>query len=177
MPHAFGTKVIQQLVQCSALCALVDYIEEVENSSEEMNMSTTLQGSDSPLYYLDMKRNAQENVFNLLGNKFLEFEARESVCDVFRSLVPSSKVPSLVSYITYKVGKICGLVNHQDVDATFFSAILIQKDTPNGRLHISGVDLPEKFEAGDVVFIDPRVFHQVTFAASEEKRQVVVLTF
>ena len=94
-----------------------------------------------------------------------------------RSLVSSSKVPILVSYITCKVEKICGVVTHQDFDATFFSAIIILKDTPNGRLHISGVELPEKFEAGDVVFMDPRVFHPVTFAAREEKRQIAVLTF
>ena len=140
VPNAFGTKFIQQVVQGSALCALVGYIEEVEKNSEEMNMSTTLQGSDNPLYFLDMEHNAVANGCNLLGNKFLEFEATESVCDIFRSLVSSSKIPTLVSHITYEVGKICGLVNHQDVDSTFFSAIIILKDTPNGRLHISGVD-------------------------------------
>ena len=80
--HAFGTKVIQQVVQGSALCALVEYIKEVESSSEQMNISTSPQGSDNPLYYLDMKHNAVADVCNLFGNKFLEFEARESVCDV-----------------------------------------------------------------------------------------------
>ena len=99
-------------------------------------MSTTLQGSENPLYYLDMKHNAVANVCNLVGNKFLAFESRESVRDVFRSLVSSSKVPILVSYLTYKLGKMCDLVNHQDVDATFFSAAIILKDTPNGCLHI-----------------------------------------
>ena len=88
-----------------------------------------------------------------------------------------SKVPSLVSYLTYKVGEMCGLVNHQDVVATFYSTIIILKDTPNGRLVISGVELPEKFEAGDFTFMEPRVFRHVMFAAREEKRQVVVFIF
>ena len=84
VPHAFGTKFILQGARVSALCALVEYIEEVENSSEEMNMSTTLQGSENPLYCIDMKHNAVANVCNIFGNKFLEFESRESLCDVFR---------------------------------------------------------------------------------------------
>ena len=67
-------------------------------------------------------------------------------------------------------------MKHQNVDATFFSCILVIKDIARGRLHISGEDLPEEFGAGDLIFMDPRVFHSVTAYAHEEKRKVVMFT-
>ena len=57
-----------------------------------------------------------------------------------------------------------------------FSCLLIIKDSLRGRLHIPGVDLPEQFDAGDLIFMDPRVFHLVTTWAPDEERKVDVFT-
>ena len=50
-------------------------------------------------------------------------------------------------------------------------------DTTHGRLHITNVDLPERFDAGDLIFMDPRVFHSVSSATRDEKRKIVGFNF
>ncbi len=96
--------------------------------------------------------------------------------DMFQDFVAARKMPFLVLYLTYEVGKKCRLLNHQDLDGVFFFSILIIKDSFRGRLHITNVDLPEEIDKGNLFLMDPRVFHSVTEYAREDERKVVVFT-
>ena len=176
VPSSFGSKVVRGVVTGGALKDLIEYLEHIEASAEALNMNTTLLGSNSALWFLDKDEAAVSNTSKIVTDTYLGFETSERACDVFRDFVDAGKVPSLVSYLLYEVGKKCGLPNHQDVDATFFSALLMIQDTTRGRLHIDGMDLPEEFNAGDLIFMDPRVYHSVENYARETKRKVVVYT-
>ena len=49
-------------------------------------------------------------------------------------------------------------------------------DSFRGRLDIPGIDFPEMFDAGDLVFMDPRFIHGVSIYPRKKCRKVVVLT-
>ena len=85
-----------------------------------------------------------------MADKYLEFETKSHVRGVFRNFVRKGKVPSTVSYLMYKVGKNRGLIEHLDVDASFFSCLIIINNSSRGRLHIPEVHLPELFYARDL---------------------------
>lgn len=44
-----------------------------------------------------------------------------------------------------------------------------------GRLHIKGVDLPEKLHPGDVVVVDPNCVHKGTAEIRECERRILAL--
>lgn len=69
-----------------------------------------------------------------------------------------------------------GLIKHEDVDAVLFPALLIIKDSAFGRLQVENENMTERFEAGDLVLIDPRVTHWVEYAVRLTDRKVVVFT-
>lgn len=176
MPDSFGTKVVPQALSGGVLRHLVAFLNRFTGETDATNMSETLVGSDSPLWFLNTRQEEVAAASNVVVESFLDFETKQEVRSVFREFCNSGKLPSVVSYLTYTPGRECGLVNHQDVDSVFFSCLLMIQDSSRGRLHIPGVDLPERFESGDLIFMDPRVFHSVDFFARNEERKVVVFT-
>ena len=122
------------------------------------------------MWFLDHEKNEVSNVCDIAFDTYLCFEKKARVRDVLKSFVDEGKLPTLVSMMTYEHGKLCGLVEHREIDATFFSVILIIKDIVHGRLQIRDVDLPEQFESGDRIFMDPCVLYSVPFFEREESR-------
>ena len=100
----------------SELVQLLDWVEVYENSA---NMSTSLIESDSPLWYLDKTYDEISNICSTMAHKYLEFETKSHVRNVFRDFTRKEKVPSTAFYLMYKVEKNRGLIEHQDVDSTF----------------------------------------------------------
>ncbi len=98
----------------------------------------------------------------------------DEVLDTFQDFVAVRKRPFLCVVSNLRGWKKCGQVNHKDMDVMFFSAILIMKDSLRGRLHITNIDLSEEFDKGDLILMDPSVFHSVTEYAREDKRKFVV---
>lgn len=177
VPSAFKSKVVRGAVKGEVLNSFMDYLAWVEDNVQAVNMSDTLVQADSPLYYLDKDNEAVSTVSNIVTSEYVEFETKPNVVDVFNKFVSKDKVPSVISYLIYEPGKKCGLVEHTDVDATFFSCILMIKDSVRGRLIIpDNGELSEPLEAGNCIYMDPRVLHSVTYHAREEKRKVVVFT-
>ena len=103
-----------------------------------------------------------------VADQYLESEIKSHVCNVFSDFLRNGKAPSTVMYLMYKVRQDCGLIEHQDVDATFVSCLIMIDDSSDGCLHIPGADLPEIFDAVDVVFLDPRVLHSVSIYQHKE---------
>ena len=81
----------------------------------------------------------------------------------------------LISQVPYGVP--VDAERHFDFDAVFFTALLYLKVSVLVRLAIDKNTIPELFEPGDIVFIDPRVEHCVEELARGEDRQVIVFTF
>ena len=122
-------------------------------------MCETLLGSDNPLWYIDDNSETNASVFRIIQKEFSNLLPKQQLMDVFNDFVESGKLPTLVKLIAYAVGKECGLEAHQDVDCVFFTCHVMVQDSTEDRLHISRVDLPEKFDAGDMVMMDPRLWH------------------
>ena len=120
VPNPFGTKVIRNGITVSVLSELAHHQNWIEVYDKSVNMSITLTESDSSLWYLNMTREEISNLYSAVVDKYLEFETKSHVRDVFRDFVRKGKVPSNVSYLMYKVKIICGLIEHQDVDAPSF---------------------------------------------------------
>ena len=98
------------------------------------------------------------------GNTGLRSQANE----VFNEFVHAEKFPSVGSCLKYKMSKVQGCIEDQDVDANFCTTILILQNTLTGRLQVKDNNLPESLEPGDVVFIDPTAIHWVTKTAREK---------
>ena len=46
-------------------------------------------------------------------------------------------------------------MNHQDADSVFRTGLVDLNDSSTGRLHVSNIDFPEKFDSGGFSFIGP----------------------
>lgn len=161
---------------------------ETEKNGKKRNIEETLESSDVSMWYLDIDHQVIINLIGTICDAFVSFlETCESKSDrdlplkrerieVFKKFAGEKKVPSVVSYLKYEIGKEQGTVKHQDVDATFCTALLYISDTSTGRLHCENTDLPEIFNPGDVVFMNPRQLHEVTKCAREQVHQVLVFT-
>lgn len=99
-----------------------------------------------------MTRNQISNAHSAVADKYVEFETNSCVLVDFRDFVRKVKVWSTVSYLIYKVGISFGAIEHQDVNDTFFSSLIMINDSSLGRLHILWAGLPGIFDAGDLVF-------------------------
>lgn len=180
VPNVFGTKVIRAAVTAEELSAYVEHLNEVEETTIPRNFNETLTGaampSDNPLWYLNTSDAAVVRVCETVIRHFLDFQTDDEVSAALRKLKndPNRKLFSSVSYIKYPAGQLCGIDLHQDVQSVFFSCVLIIQDTTQGRLHIENVDLPETFYAGDVIFMDPRVWHRIPHCVREGDRKVSV---
>ena len=86
------------------------------------------------------------------------------------------QTPSVVTYLKYKIVKEQGTVKHQDVDGTFCSVLLYLGDTSKGRLHWENTELPEIFNPGDVVFMNPCQCNEVIKYARDKVRKVLDFT-
>ena len=163
-------------------------LAETEKTLGKRNIEETLESSDVPMWYLDMEHNVITNLIRIVCDAFVSFlESYESkysrdltlkreTIEVFKKFTREKKVPSVVTYLKYDVGKEQGTVRNQDVDATFCTVLLYLSDTSKGRLHCENTDLPEIFNPGDVVFMNPRQLHEVTKCARDRVRKVLVFT-
>ena len=61
-------------------------------------------------------------------------------------------------------------------DCVFFPRLVTLQITTVGRLHIDGADLPEKFDPGGLIMMDPRVWHSVTRCTHKQGRKVLIST-
>ncbi len=154
-PYHFNVRIIKNAFSKKVLKNLCDYLEYVEEYDESTNISTTLQKSDSPLWFLNKADSALFDACEFVTSAYENSVDKDEVLDTFQDFF-------LLSYLTYKVGKNSWPVKHQNVEGVFSSAILIIKDSLRGRLHITNVDLPEEFDNGDLILMDPCVFYSVT---------------
>ena len=156
IPHRFGTKVILEAVtgeKLSSLNALLDWVQE---NVEPRNMSETLLVSDNPLWYIDNTDDAIMNAFRIIEKKFSNPQPNQQKIDMFNDFRESGKLPTLFTLISYVVEKECGSQAHKMLIA-FFTCLVTVQDSTKDRLHIREVDLPEKFDGGDMIMMDPRV--------------------
>ena len=176
IPYRFDVRIIKNTFSetvLTNLCAHLDFKEEYVKSTI---MSSTLPGSDSPLWFLDQQHPAVSEACQVVTNPYEEIVDNEEVLTMFKEFVARGKILSVTAFLTYDEGYECGPPNLQHVDGVFFSAILIIKDSTRGRLKIEGVSLSEEFDKGDLIRMNPRVFHSVPEYKREEQRKVVVFT-
>ena len=187
VPYMFGTVVATKLINSNLIERLGLLIFSTERDGYRRSMVETLRDSHVAMWYMDktnevlleVSKKICEHFVNVVQNNgTMRYHVlRRSTIDAFRTLADRRRVPSVVTYLKYEAGKKNGCPRHQDVDAVFFTALLYLKDSALGRLAINRNILPELFEPGDVVYMDPRVEHWVEEVAREEDRQVVVFTF
>ena len=176
-PYRFNVRVMPHAVSGQVLTNLRSYLEYVEENQSPRNISETLKESNNPLWYLDKSNSAVSDVSQIISNLYRDTVDNSDIASTFDDFVAKDKMPFLASNLSYEVGKECVLVLHQDADGVFFSCVLINNDSHQGRLHVSNYSLPEEFHAEDFVMMDPRVFHEVTTYARKEQRKVVVFTY
>ena len=101
MPNLFGTIVIRNVITGSVFSELAQHLNWVEAFDESVYMNTTPIESDSPLWYLDLIHNEIPNVCSAVADKYLEFELRNYVRDVFRIFCAQGKgtVYCIVSHV------------------------------------------------------------------------------
>jgi len=110
-------------------------------------------------------------------NQFLNYKKNkpEKQASIGNAVQNVGNMPWEIDFIKYERLKLDGAVWHKDSYATFGTAIVFLQDTTVGRLHIKGVDLPEVFNTGDIIIVDPNTLHKVTKARRMQDR--VVVTF
>ena len=111
-----------------------------------------------------------------MTNAYEEITENEEYLITFKEFVEKGKIPSVTTFLTHDEGYECGIPNHQDVEGVFFSAILIIKTSTRSRLKIEGVSLPDEFDKGSLILMNPRVFYSVPECKRKEQRKVVVFT-
>ena len=168
------------------MVSLENLLDTTENKRVPRQMSETLENSRCSMWYLDKDSDIVSTISSFLCNKFPDIvnttgtarnvPLRTETIDTFRSFVEMNKLPSLVTYLKYEAEEEQGAPRHHDVDSVFCTALLYVKYTIQGGLQVEGVELPEKFEPGDVVFMDPRQIHDVETCVRGEERKVLVFT-
>ena len=58
----------------------------------------------------------------------------------------------------------------------FFTCLVMVQDSTEGRLHLHGIDLLDKFDAGDIIMMDPCLWYSVMGCARKLERKVLVFT-
>lgn len=105
----------------------------------------------------------------------VDYEKKEA-WELLSNFLEEERIPRLVSYIHYNAGETQGAPPHRDVDTVFATSIVYLQDTTVGRLQVNGHNLPEFFNAGDFLLIDPRKVHSVACAIRDTHRKVLVFT-
>ena len=186
IPWHTKVNVSKKLVRGSLLDSVIHYLEVAEKEQEKKNLGDTVPDSCSSMWYIDHKDpvvtdlssailEEYKRVMDNTGKK-ADIEYRHEVKEVFIEFVEANKVPSLVTYLKYEANKVQGCIEHRDADSIFCTAILIVQESRVGNLHVKNHNLPETLQAGDVVFMDPRIIHWVEKSAREVDRKVVVFT-
>ena len=140
-------------------------------------MPESLREPDNPMFYLDHTTGVMADLCQITASECHGFQEKEQVRDVFGELMKFEKIPALATYVVSEIGKECSLVIQENVDSGFFLCTLIFNDTADGRLQIANVDLSERLDADDFIFMNPRVLHSIYNAPRDEKHNIVVFTF
>ena len=149
----------------------------------EIDLQEYLAGASGKTWRLPVQGYGMSTVVTEVRGKLLQTLLEADVCtrniekkEAVRSAFHSIKgLPSIVTFVKYPADGIYGAPVHVDTDSIFGSVIVILKDTPIGRLHVRGFDMPEGIQSGSIVVLNPTTMHEVAFANRVSSR--IVLTF
>lgn len=188
IPFPFKLHTARNLVPKSFCEQLFKCLQKVEQNEPKMNMSSTLEKSNAYMWFLEHEKGEFKDVCDIVNNemKSLLFVKKgdtnnkamlhSKTADVFAEFVEKKKIPSLVTYLRYDSAKLHGCGPHQDVDSVFATALLYLKDSDTGPLRVEKIVSIAKMTTGDVIFMNPRVVHEVPFTLREQDRLVLVFT-
>ena len=149
----------------------------------EIDLQRYLAGASGRTWRLPVQGYGMSTVVTEVRRKLLQTLLEADVCsrntqkkEAVQSPFQSMRwLPSTETFVKYPAAGIHGALIHVDTDLIFGSVIVILKDTPIGRLHVRGFNMPKGIKSGSMIVLSPTTMHEVAFANRGSSR--IVLTF